>query len=158
MLALRGSEALKAKLARLQARVEGKAEDRLRERATAVLEELTLNTPQWSGDTASSWVVNITGSYVKSYSNRKVTPWNQIGTPFFRGDKEAYYHANRESLDALINLKWNSKISIINTSPTAGRLDSGKILESGLRPGNYIPGDVLAMTHTQFKFQFLRKR
>jgi len=154
--------AFMAKTKKQQALMVTRASDFVRDKTKQVLTELVLNTPQWSGDLASSWKIThasygfATGERA-AYGPLKEIPHNTIESlAKWKGDTQALEYALADNVEALRTVKYNSRITYVNSSPTAGMIYSGMIQEEKLRPGNYIPGDILAVAHTKNKFSFLK--
>ena len=74
------------------------------------------------------------------------------------GDKDALNYAIAQSNYALSSINYNSVISIRNWSPTSEKVDNTDNTIGGklLRPGNYIPGDLLAINAVRLKYKYLR--
>lgn len=158
MLGIYGVNALRAKIVKTKAKVGETATNFVKRKTTEILTELVNNTPQFTGDLAASWTV-VTNSFspLYGYSPLKddVGNYNLSEYPAkFKGDKEALRIALAVNSSILASIKYNTIISIQNTSPTAVKLQTGAIREGQLRPGNFIPGDVLAIKHTLNKFRF----
>lgn len=159
LIGVKGINAYKAKTELQKARIKQRASDYVKQKVVAVLRDLVLNTPQYTGDTAASWTVKtssfsvLTGHTPLKEAYWDTAPWYRE-MPKFKGDKEAYRIALAVNDSIISRLQWNSTISIVNTSPTAGKLASGSIPETKLRPGNYIPGDVLAVKYVIAKHKF----
>lgn len=128
-----------------------------RRKVRAVLRDLVLNTPQWSGNTAASWKIELNyldTDYTQSslYLGSDDDAWrNIINSPKFKGDKEAWTVALAANIKALEAIRYNSQIRIVNVGVYAGELATAPERELKLRSGNYIQGDVMAVKTVTFK-------
>ena len=156
-----GIEALKKRILNVSTKTSVSATALLRRRTRLILQELVLNTPQWSGATAASWVVEI-ATYPASKYHYKYAENNLRSNPDWRkqspirkiGNVDAFL-VNKEFNDERISsIRYNSKVSIVNVSPVADKLATEPYLK--LRPGNFLPGDYLAIKHTVNKFKNLK--
>lgn len=136
-----------------------KQRERLKDGATAhvrahvsfALRELARNTPQWSGSLASSWYVDLhyrmTPEYKSPYPIEDDNAWMKIDERF-KGDKRAVAAVMENNADLLKAIRWNAKVSIVNVHPLAGTFAIGNEADpevKGLRKGNFIPGDIMAI-------------
>jgi hypothetical protein len=177
---IKGLNAWVIKTNKQKDRIKKKATDYVKFKATQVLRAAVLNTPQWTGQTAASWELVIDGGspffnslhkdsrpYEFPLSQRRFNP-----SVRFKGNAKTYVEAKNHNEMFYMGVKWNSKISLVNSSPRAGWLVAGQgetiksdhisdykdvIPEWYLRPGNFIPGDVMALQYLQNKFKFLNK-
>jgi len=117
-----------------------------------LLVELVVNTPQWSGDLAASWIVLAEGKSSRSGSTEatgfKSTPYVRPA-PHTRGDLPALQFAIMNNADVLASIRYNTRVTIYNENPTAFKIVGQ---EHKLRLANFIPGDVMAIAHTISKF------
>lgn len=108
-------------------------------------------TPQWSGNTAASWRIEL--NYLPTVDHVPPEPdWRSVEDVKFKGDTEAWEYAksvNRRHLDAIV---YNSKISIVNNAPYADTLATDPSVKYRLRKGNFIPGDVMAVQTVVAKY------
>lgn len=157
MVRLTGLNAFKIKTEAQKARIKQKATLYVQQKVVAVLRDLVLNVPQFSGDLAASWtVITSNVSPLQGYSPLKQWDWGDPSfSPKFIGDKEAYRIALAVNDSIIKSLRWNSNISIVNTSPTAGQIATESLGEGWFRPGNYIPGDILAIETVKQKHKWL---
>jgi hypothetical protein len=139
-----------------KASIEKRANAAFREYVADVLTELSLNTPQWSGDLAASWRVKAQGSSgtrsVRTAGYYGQTPFKQnpydSPAPFRKGSMPAVDYALARNTDVINTIYYNTRVTIYNDNPTGDT-----ITESGLRPGNFIPGDIMAIAHVTYKFR-----
>lgn len=162
-IVLSGLNKYRKKTEKEKARVKQGAANYIRNNVKLVLKDLVLNTPQWSGNTAASWRIDL--NYMpasESPSKLWVPDWNFLnpqsdeyqGTPpSFIGDKDAWTVAKAEAQAPLKAIRYNSVVRIVNTSPYAGELASSPEAELELRKGNYIPGDVMAINYVTAKYK-----
>lgn len=162
-LTLSGLNNYRKKTEKQKARIKQGAANYIRANVRAVLKDLVLNTPQWSGDTAASWRIDL--NYLPasdSPSALAVPDWNFLnpqsseyqGTPpRFLGDTAAWAVAKAEAEGPLKAIRYNSVVRIVNTAPYAGELAVRSEDELKLRKGNFIPGDVMAVKYVSAKYK-----
>lgn len=153
MLQISGVNRYVTKTAKQKAQVKRGAENLVKRMARTVLKDLVLNAPQWSGETASSWRIdlNYRSASESRGSSLKVEDWTSVlPNPSYKGDSEAWVDALAANTDALKAIKYNSKVRLVNISPYAVELATGD--SSGLRRGNFIPGDVMAINYVTAKY------
>ena len=164
MGSIKGLNTFITKTEKQKAQIKQKASTFVRGKVLLVLKDLVNQTPQWTGDLAGSWTVlvgeSLQGFKLKDYSNLKeeyLGYYTEI-TPKWMGDKEALNYAVRNAQGDLSRIRYNSVISIVNTSPTSEKVDNTDNTIGGklLRPGNYIPGDLLAINAVRLKYKYLR--
>jgi len=139
-------------------RIKQGAANYVRANVRAMLRELVLNTPQWSGDLAASWRIDLNYKPADQFASKFATDdWEDlIGQASFKGDQDAWMEALKINQSWLDAIKYNAKVSIVNVKPIA--LTYATAPESSeeiqrLRPGNYIPGDVMAIAYVSQKFK-----
>lgn len=136
-----------------KARLKQRASDYVQKTVKSVLRDLVLNTPQWSGNTAASWtVVTNQAGAASPYSALFQEDWQEVD-PRWIGDKRAWNEAWAENKATIESIKWNTKVSIKNRAPFADELATDPAAESQLRPGNFIPGDVMAIKKVTAKYK-----
>ena len=94
-----------------------------------VYSDLVNLSPQWSGNLAKQWYIEVSGrkgSYrrISTY----VSPKNSKGPSsvhYQRGDDPAVSEAIIRELSKISDIKWNSKVSIINHAPYAADVEAG---------------------------------
>lgn len=156
-----GIELLQKKIRSIPEKAKKSSTALLKHRTWRVLQELVLNTPQWSGATAASWVVEIKAYPASKYHYTAAENELKDAVDWFNqskvrriGDLSAYLVAKESNYERIASIRYNSKISITNMSPIADELATNPDFE--LRPGNFLPGDYLAIKHTVTKFKNLR--
>lgn len=154
MVAVNGLERYHEKVQLAKLRAQGKITAHYHKLVTNVLKDLSQHTPQWSGDLAASWQVVVGARSVGISSNTtslKVHPWQAlVRHPNHMGDPEALAYALDANSQAIESIRWNSKVSIVNTNPTQYKLS-----EPELRDGNFVPGDIMWTAHAVLKYKFL---
>lgn len=150
-----------------KARVRGEATKVYKGFVKAMLTDLAKNTPQWSGDLAASWEVVVgAGGQPTAYHQ---TPFKsnpiEYPAPYFKGSMEAVKYALYVNSFAIDTLTWNNIVSIVNVNPTVKAIGNGventnRALpgkkRTSLRPGNYIPGDIMAVNFVAHKWAHRR--
>lgn len=137
-----------------QAQIKSGAADFVRGQTKKILRDLVLNTPQWSGNTAASWQVQVTGADISYYpTSLHVEDWKDVDPTKFKGDTEAWREALKNAQPALKAIRYNKKVSIINTADYADELATLSETELKLRKGNYIEGDVMATKLAAAKYK-----
>jgi hypothetical protein len=153
MLTVFGVNKFIRKTEKQKALLKQRAGDYVQKMTRHVLRDLVLNTPQWSGNTAASWTVVTNQSGAASpYSQLYDSDWEDID-PRWIGDKEAWRVAWAANEATVRSIKWNTKISVRNNAPFAEELATDPTIENYLRPGNYIPGDVMAINKVTAKYR-----
>lgn len=160
-----GIESLKHRIRNVTTKTSVSATALLKRRTGLILKELVLHTPQWSGSTAASWIVEIATYPASKYHYKlaenelkspeakqgdwlKQAPIRQIGHP------DAMRAAMDVNRDRISSIRYNSKVSIVNVSPIADEMATNP--DFHLRPGNFLPRDYLAIQHTVNKFRNLK--
>ena len=158
MLKITGLNRAVAKTKKQRDRLEAGAADFVRRSVRTVLRDLVLNAPQWSGDTAASWRVKLnyvelndapSKFYMDDYDDDWDSPLNGIQ---FKGYQAAWKEALALNAEAIKAIKWNAKVEIVNVSWKADAIQEG---DFKLRPGNYIPGDTMALMTVAMKHKVM---
>lgn len=156
-----GIEALTRKIRIVPSKVAVSSTALLKRRTEQVLKELVLHTPQWSGSTAASWVVEITTYPASKYhyvvatnALKSDSDWKKQQPVRSIGNYDAYFVSKDMNEDRIASIRYNSKVSIRNMSPIADELATDP--DFRLRPGNFLSGDYLAIQHTVNKFRNLK--
>lgn len=153
-LEIRGLNKYKEKSEKQKALLKQKATEYLRASVRAVLRDLVLKTPQWSGNTAASWKIQTKSHPADWKPTRLYNPdWEDQKPVRFIGDKEAWKVALELNAAVLKSLRWNTTISIVNESDMALDLATDPDAEEKLRPGNFIAGDVMAVAYVSAKYK-----
>lgn len=155
MLKITGTAAYLKKTKKQRAMITQGAQNFTRKQSRAILKDLVLNAPQWSGNTAAMWQIR-TPSVQESSANTELYQehWEDlIGKPSYIGDEGAWKVALAAAKPALRSIKYNTRIDIRNPSPVADDLATEPDVESRLRRGNFIPNDVMAVNFTATKYK-----
>lgn len=136
-------------------RLKNGATNYVKDTVRKVLKELVLNTPQWTGNTAASWAIHVTGGTLAGHPTVFYTEGWEDAIPRFKGDPQAWAVARQENMRSFEAIRWNSKIKIINNAPFADELATMTDAEASklLRPNNYIRGDVMAVQTVAMKYK-----
>ena len=155
MISVTGLESVTRSVNAALARQKGILNRYYRSFVVEVLTELVENTPQWSGDLAASWRVQVEGVTSRtggsSTTGFKSTP-RVRPAPHFRGDEPALVYALMVNSDVIESIRYNSRVTIFNDNPTADAINNPWSEELWLRPNNFIPGDVMAVAHAISKY------
>ena len=164
MGSIKGLNTFITKTEKQKAQIKQKASTFVRGKVLLVLKDLVNQTPQWSGDLAGSWTV-LVGADAQGFGHNYYSGLKKdyLGAftdddPKFMGGKDALNYTIAQSNYALSSINYNSVISIRNWSPTSEKVDNTDNTIGGklLRPGNYIPGDLLAINAVRLKYKYLR--
>lgn len=125
-----------------------------------VFEDLVMNTPQWSGDTAANWRYSTSspdGSYqpiigkgVYWDTENRHAPWDRPD-PLQRGDRAAVWAALDRAKDGPAP-SWRDKVFFSNNTPIAPDLESNSVY---IRPVNLVGGVVAMVSYTRAKWSNL---
>lgn len=157
-----GIESLKRRIQNVTTKTAVSATTLLKHRTRLILNELVLHTPQWSGSTAASWVVEIATYPASKYhynfaAIRLKTDqghWKAQNPVRKIGNLDALAVSKDANNERIASIRYNSKVSIVNVSPIADEIATNPSFK--LRPGNFLPGDYLAIKHTVNKFKHLK--
>jgi hypothetical protein len=152
---LSGLNAFVKKTKKQQAQIKQGAGSFVRNKVKVILKDLVLNTPQWSGNTAASWRVDLNYKpAVEGLTRLALDNWQEFsGEPSFKGEEEAWVAALAINQGHLAAIKYNSVIRIVNNAPYAEDLATRTEVDLKLRQGNYIPGDVMAIRTVAAKYK-----
>ena len=155
MLKIVGLNKYLSKSKKQQAQIRNGAANFVRGQTKSVLRDLVLNTPQWTGNTAASWQIETPSVGLSYYGTSLERDWQELykDTAYFKGDTDAWTVALSNAQPALNSIRYNSTISIQKTAPYGDELATLSEEELGLRKGNYIPGDVMAVNLATAKYK-----
>lgn len=155
MIRLSGVNKFREKTEKQKARITQGAANYVRSVTKSILKDLVLNTPQWSGNTASNWAIQLNYGQNPSQIDRPVEyDWKDlINNAKFKGDKAALAAAITNNAAALKSIRYNSIIKIVNLGNYADELATGSELDLKLRKGNFIKGDVMAIKYVTAKYK-----
>ena len=146
--------AWKKKTESAKRKIKSSATSYVRMQAKKVLIEAIKVSPQWSGNYAYNWILEVK-SQLGAYDPRfKVTPWQSLKTPKQAGDGQVLSAAIQFIDEMLEPIKWNSAVRLVNYAPVAPLIESGEV---HLRPQNVIPGGYGVIKHLEMKFKYLGK-
>ena len=146
--------AWKKKTESAKRKIQSSATSYVRMQAKKVLLEAIKISPQWSGNYAYNWVLEVR-TEPRAYDPRfKVTPWQALKTPRKAGDPQTIAAAMQYVDEMLEPIKWNSNVKLVNYAPVAPLIESGQVK---LRPENLIPGGYGVVKHLQVKYRYLSK-
>lgn len=141
--------AVKHSINLVKAKLEGEVNSQMRGVVGLILQDLATNTPQWSGDLAASWQVEVSGESAPiGESGLKQDPY-EYPAPHFKGDREAVDITMANNAGMLSQIRYNKQISIVNNNPTVDAI----VTEGQLRPNNFIPGDFMAVKYVAQKYR-----
>lgn len=154
MLAIKvsGLNQLLLKLDRHKLRVQKSIAKAKVDLATRVFTDVVEGSPQWSGNLAANWDIEV-GASKASYSpiaGYSATEWNkggsyEVGHPLAIG--MAMPH-----LSKLSEVKWNSKINVVNYTPYGSEVEAGQGPNGRpIRPENYVYGQIAMVAYAVMK-------
>lgn len=146
--------AWKRKTESAKRKIKSSATSYVRMQVKKVFIEAVKVSPQWSGNYAFNWYIEVRtqqGAYSPAF---KVKPWQSLKDPKKAGDNAAISAAMRYLDEMLEPVKWNSAVKLVNYAPVAALIESGEV---NLRPQNIIPGGYGVIKHLEMKFKYLGK-
>lgn len=145
--------AWKRKTEAAKRKVQSSATVYVRAQAKKVWLEAVRVSPQWSGNYAYNWVLEVR-STPRGYDPRfKVTPWQALKSPKQAGNVDTIRAALQFVDEMLEPIKWNSQVRLVNYAPVAPLIESGQVT---LRPENLIPGGYGVIKYLETKYKYLR--
>lgn len=142
-----------------------KQRDRLKNGATnyvkdtvrKVLKDLVLNAPQWSGNTAASWAIEVTGGSATGHPTELYRAnWREVDDRL-KGHPQAWAVARQNNVRSFNAIRWNSKIKLVNKAPFAAELatltDAEIEAREKRRPNNYTRGDAMYLETVAMKYK-----
>lgn len=147
-----------AKLKKHKLLVEGRVAETKRRLVHDMFVDLVQGSPQWSGNLASNWYIEFhgnTGKYskIKGY---KPKAW-QRDDPYSAGDDPAVSRTLARELPKIADIRWNSKVQIVNYTPYAPYVEVGSGPEGKpIREANYRYGQVAMAGYVTAKYSQLR--
>lgn len=154
-LEIKGLQAFIKKSEMERLRAKAKITEGVRRVVAGVFRDVVMTTPQYSGNLASNWYI-VYGSWGSPYHELS-THGVRTKQPYERGDDPAVSETLDRELWKLDNIRWNSKVTIRNSTPYATEVEAGigpNNLE--IRPENKIGGEVVMAELTAMKYQFDR--
>jgi hypothetical protein len=151
----KGVAGLKSKLKQHQVRVKKAIADELSGIAKTVFTDLVKGSPQWSGNLASNWYIEIDGNAASYRPIPTYSPdnWHKQ-TPYVMGDDPAVSNTLARELPKLTNVKFTSSISLANYAPYATSVEEG-VSSSGkpIRSENLLYGQVAMVGFAVAKYK-----
>ena len=136
---VKGINAMVAKLRKHQLIMQGKITETKRKLVRDVFTDLVKGSPQWSGNLASNWYIEFHGNK-GSYSpidNYDPQNWKDV-EHYQAGADPAVSRTLQRELSKLNQIRWNSKVQIVNYTPYAQEVEDGQGPGyKGIRPENY---------------------
>lgn len=154
--------AFSAKTARQRQQIKTKAAVFIRQKALLVLKDAIKVSPQWSGNFAANWWVEVKGQQGAYTPKFKVNPWQSLqaskgvkGRMKQQGDPEALqYVMGLDPAEYLNNIQWNSVLRLVNYAPVADAIENREI---PLRPVNtQVIGSQGVVAFLKTKYSFIR--
>lgn len=152
----RGLTALLQKLDRHKVRVQKNIVKAKVDLATKVFMSVVEGSPQWSGNLAANWKVELGGSGAAYSPIPGYDPANWATTDaYVVGHPIAVGQAIPE-LQKLSGAKWDSRIAISNSTPYASEVEAGHGPNGRpIRPENYVYGQIAMVAYAMTKFGVL---
>lgn len=124
---------------------------------SAAFQDVVRLTPQFSGNLASNWKIEVHGvpSSYKRISNYRVRDWRRTPKQYEMGDDPAVSRSNKE-LAKLSTIKWNSRVSIVNNTPYAQEIQDAPGNGIKIRPVNLLGGEVAMANYVRMKYKTMR--
>lgn len=152
----RGLAALLQKLDRHKAYVQRGIVKAKVDLATKVFMSVVEGSPQWSGNLAANWKIELDGAGAgySPIANYKPLGWSSSEV-YEMGHPTAIGHATPE-LQNLSKVRWNSRIGVSNSTPYASEVEAGQGPEGHMiRPENYHYGQIAMVAYAMTKFGVL---
>lgn len=131
--------------------------------AGQVFKSVVEGSPQWSGNLASNWRIDIGSNRAiyKELSTYDPVNWHtQI--PYFAGHERAVGIAMGQHFGksgSIVANYWNKKIYVSNATPYAAEVELGVAPEDfSIRPENYTYGQIAMVGYAMTKFGALRNK
>ena len=147
-----------AKLKKHQLIVEGRVTETKRRLVRDIFTDLVQGSPQWSGNLASNWYIEFhgnTGGYskIEGYKDKN---WYRKN-PYHVGEDPAVIKTLNRELPKIADIRWNSKIQIVNYAPYAASVEMGVGPEGRkIRDVNYKYGQIAMAGYVVAKYSQLR--
>lgn len=155
-LKITGLEQTIKKLRNAAARHEIKVTEAYRNFVWTVFEDVVRHTPQWSGNLASNWRLEVGGAWVGHGGYRQHPHYAEEGRklhlpPLYAGHPAATTSALEWAAPAILRVRWNSIVRVVNYSPYAEDVEAGigpddsAIRETNKHRGPNVPAHGIAM-------------
>lgn len=158
MIQMKGLDKMLAKLKKHQLIREGRVAETKRNLTRDVFKDLVAGSPQWSGNLASNWFIEfhgMVGAYepIEGYSE---DAWSR-NDPYKLGDDPAASNTLARELPKIAQIRWNTKIRIVNYAPYAKDVEAGQGPDGrDIRPENYRYGQIAMVGYVTTKYGALR--
>ena len=122
----KGVEQMMAKLKKHELLVLGRVTATKRNIIKKIFTDLVEHSPQWSGNLASNWYIEFhgkTGSYVQNQNYVPPDMFKWKDNPQQMGNDPAVREALTRELPKLAEIRWNSKVRIMNYTPYASDVE-----------------------------------
>lgn len=147
------------------AREEHRITDTYRQIIQAIFVDIVEHTPQFTGNLAQGWEI-VFGPYSptlqSTYSDtERARLFRAAGKdefdPFERGDDPAVQQTLDRELPKLKEVRWNSKVRIVNSVSYAEDVDAGEAPDgTSIRPENLYYGRVFMTSYAEVKYSRLK--
>lgn len=147
-----------AKLKKHQLLVEGQVAETKRRLVRDIFTDLVQGSPQWSGNLASNWYIEFHGSTGKYSKIRgyKSKDWRR-DDPYYAGADPAVSKTLARELPKIADIRWNSKVQIVNYTPYAPYVEMGVGPDGKkIRDVNYKYGQIAMAGYVVAKYSQLR--
>lgn len=154
MAFIKNINAWKNKSQAAKKKIKQSATSYVRQRVLMVYKDILKVSPQWSGNYAYNWQISTRLNEVSPRWDKRfkgVHNWYKV-EPKHAGDPEAINAAIRSAMGEIENIKWNSRISVVNYAPIADAIEAGTV---PLRPENLIPGGMGVIAYVKTKYKFI---
>lgn len=133
MITVRKLSALKAKIARMQATVENRVARTVEVKISAMFSELVAITPQYTGNLASNWYIDVGSdpTYKPISLYRPPGEWARLSDPYQMGSDPAVTTTTGRELRKLKDLRrliftqGLRTVRLVNTAPYASEVEAG---------------------------------
>ena len=147
-----------AKLKKHKLLVQGQVAETKRRLVRDIFTDLVQGSPQWSGNLASNWYIEFHGNegrYSK-IAGYKPKDWKR-DDPYHAGDDPAVSKTLMRELPKIANIRWNSKVQIVNYAPYASDVEAGLGPDGKpIREANYKYGQIAMAGYVTAKYSQLR--
>ena len=139
-----------------KARLDKRVTKTYQEFVAQAFQDLLLHTPQYSGQMAASWHILLTNENAPSHVG-----WYKKGQtgrfygghyePVEMGDGEAISEAWDRAEIKIGKIRWNTKVSFVNTDPLAPAVQAN-LINPPVRPVNLVDGAVAMAAYVRHRY------
>lgn len=159
-------------------RIQSRATVYVRSRIKRVFEDAIRVSPQWSGNFAANWNIETNAFGTVGYNKvKKVDPWQTLKWwdtganngkvtdvqkdhnekykgqwARYAGDTDAIKFARGQVYEKIADIKWNTKVKLVNKSPIADQIEDGSVK---LRRVNMVHGTLGVLAYLKSEHHFL---